>query len=335
MRSAVIVLTWNGGAEALRCLRALAALDPAPDAVLVVDNGSADGTPDRVAADFPAFTLLQNGRNLGFAGGMNAGLRALLASAAPPDVVVLLNQDTEVEPGWLGAARAPFDDPAVGAVGCKIRYADGSIQHAGVTLERPRALAHHVGWHEPDRGQHDEPRDAEYLTGAALALRAAALERVGLLDEGFAPAYFEDLDLCLRLRRAGYTLRYEPRAALSHHESLSVPDQLTRSAFYNRGRLRFVLKSYPLDELLGPFAEAERAFLRAYAHGPEGRALRWAYAETLAALPEIAAGRRAAEPDLPAEAPALLRDLLLGLRRELAHALSARARACADSLVAL
>jgi GT2 family glycosyltransferase len=335
MRSAVIVLTWNGGPAAISCLRALAALDPAPDQVLVVDNGSADGTPERVAAAFPAFTLLQNGRNLGFAAGMNAGIRHLLAADAPPEAIALLNQDAEVDRGWLGAILAPLADPAVGAVGCKIRYPDGTIQHAGVTLDWPRALARHVGWHEPDRGQHDRPRDVEYLSFAAVALRAAALERAGLLDEGFAPAYFEDLDLCLRLRRAGLTLRYEPQATLLHQESLSVRDELSRSAFYNRGRLRFVLKSYALDDLLGPFADAERAFLRQHGNHPESRALRWAYAETLAALPEIVAARRALGADTPADAEPRLHALLLDLRRTLARALADRARACADELVSL
>lgn len=335
MNSAVIVLTWNGGDEALACLGRLAALDPAPAAVLVVDNASADGTADRVAAAFPQFALIRNGRNLGFAGGMNTGIRALLAQAAPPDLIILLNQDTLVDAGWLAAIAAPFAEPAVGAVGCKIRYPDGTIQHAGVALDWPRALARHVGWHEPDTGQHDAARDVELLTFAAVALRAEALGRVGLLDEGYGPAYFEDLDLCRRLRQAGYLLRYEPRATLVHQESSSLRDDLARSARYNHGRLRFVLKSYSLDDLLGPFAAAETAFVRLHGHDPEGRALRWAYAETLAALPALLAERRAREPELAAGAEGALHDLLAGLRRELADHFYRRARACADELYAL
>ncbi|HMQ31299.1 MAG TPA: glycosyltransferase [Chloroflexaceae bacterium] len=335
MSAAVIVLTWNGGDEAVACLAALAALDPAPATVVVVDNASADGTPDTVAAQFPAFTLIRNERNLGFAGGMNAGLRRLLDGPAPPEVVALLNQDTVVDPGWLGAITAPFADPAVGAVGCKIRYPDGTIQHAGVTLDWPRALARHVGWHERDAGQHDAPRDAELLTFAAVALRAAALRRVGLLDEGYGPAYFEDLDLCARLRRAGYTLRYEPRATLVHQESSSLRDELARSARYNYGRLRFVLKTYSPRDLRGAFAEAEAAFIRLHGHDPEGRALRWAYSETLAALPGLVAARRELEPDLPAEAEAAMAELVRGLRRELARNFHRRAAACADALLVL
>lgn len=335
MSAAVVVLTWNGGDGAMACLAALAALDPAPAAVVVVDNASADGTADRVAERFPAFTLIRNARNLGFAGGMNVGIRHLLDGPEPPEVVALLNQDTVVDPGWLGAIAAPFAEPAVGAVGCKIRYPDGTIQHAGVTLDWPRALARHVGWHERDAGQHDTPRDVELLTFAAVALRAEALRRVGPLDEGYGPAYFEDLDMCWRLRRAGYALRYEPRATLVHQESSSLRDALARSARYNYGRLRFVLKTYALPDLVGAFAEAEAAFIRRHGHDPEGRALRWAYSETLAALPGIVAARRALEPDLPPEAEAAMADVLKGLRRELAHHFRRRAAACADELLAL
>ena len=336
MNSAVLVLTWNGGETALRCLHSLAALDPAPAEIVVVDNGSHDDTADRVATSFPHVTLIRNAANLGFAGGMNTGLKALLTRPDPPEAIILLNQDTVVDQGWLGAILAPLAaDATVGAVGCKIRYPDGTLQHAGGWLEPTRAVAHHLGMHEADMGQYDTPRSFAYLTFAAVALRVAALGSVGLFDEGYAPAYYEDVDLCWRLRRAGFALHYAPQATLIHQESLSLRDELTRSSHYNRGRLRFLLKSYPLDELLGPFAAAETAFLHEYAHYPEGRVLRYAYGETLAALPEIVALRRTLDPDLPAHAQARLHELLLGLRRTLTGVLYRRAIACADELYAL
>jgi GT2 family glycosyltransferase len=336
MRSAVIMLAWNAADAALACLGSLAALAPAPDQVVVVDNASADGTPDLVAARFPAVTLIRNAANLGFSGGMNVGMRALLAQEQPPEAIILLNQDTLVDAGWLAALTAALGaDPALGAVGCKIRYPDGALQHAGVTLDWPRAVARHVGWHDPDGGQHDAPRDVEFVTAAAVALRTDALAKVGLLDEGYAPAYFEDVDLCWRLRHAGYRIGYAPAATLVHHESLSLRDELTRSAHYNRGRLRFVLKTYALADLLGPFAAAELAFMREYGHLAEGRALRWAYAEALATLPDTLAARRDLGVDTPADAPLALRSLLVGLRRELAHTLYRRAAACAAEIYAL
>lgn len=336
MNATVLILTWNGGDAALRCLEAVATLDPPPHRVLVVDNASTDGTPDRVAQQFPAFELLRNERNLGFAAGMNVGIRALMGHTSPPDAIILLNQDVVVDPGWLQAITAPLkEDPRIGAVGCKIRYPDGALQHAGVRLEWPRAVAHHLGWHEPDTGEYDVPCEADYLTAAALALRTSALAEAGLFDEGYTPAYFEDIDLCWRLRRAGYLLRYEPRATLVHAESQSVRDPLTRSAYYNQGRLRFVLKTYSLDDLSGPFAAAERAFLAEHGHNPEGRALRYAYNQSLASLPEIVAIRRAWDDNLPADALDRMRALLLDLRYTLAAVLYRRAIAFAEELYRL
>lgn len=336
MRSAVIVLSWNAAEAALACLSSLAALSPGPDQTVVVDNGSSDGSAERIAAAFPAVTLIRNQRNLGFSGGMNVGIRALLAQGQPPEAIILLNQDTLVDPGWLSAlADALAEDEAIGAVGCKIRYPDGGLQHAGVVLEWPRAVVRHIGWDAAEPGQHDVPADREYVTAAAIALRSAALERVGLLDEGYAPAYFEDIDLCWRLRRAGYRLRYEPRAGLSHQESLSLRDGLTRSAHYNYGRLRFVLKTYSFADLLGPFSAAERAFAADHAHTGEGRVLRWAYAKALDALPEILAARQALGVDTPADAEGAARALLVGLRRELARALYRRTIGCADAVASL
>ncbi|MGQ9894342.1 MAG: glycosyltransferase family 2 protein, partial [Roseiflexus sp.] len=316
MNSAVIVLTWNGGAEAIACLQQVQRLDPAPDTVVVVDNGSHDGTPEQVAALFPSFLLIRNSHNLGYAGGMNIGIRALLDQNPPPDVIVLLNQDTLVDPGWLGALLAPFADPAVGAVGCKIRYPDGTLQHAGLTLDWPLALSRHVGRHEPDQGQYDMPRNVNFVTFAAVAIRSEAFRRVGLFDEGYNPAYFEDADLCVRLRRAGYLIRYEPQATLVHREATSQRDNLTHSALVHRGRLRFVLKTYALDEITGPFAQAERDLIERLKQPSEKRALRWAYDKTLADLPHIWNIRRETDQDI-SEATAVVQRLFLDLHHEL------------------
>ncbi|PDW04064.1 glycosyltransferase family 2 protein [Candidatus Viridilinea mediisalina] len=336
MKCAVLVLAWNGGDALQACLERVLALEPAADQVMVVDNASHDGSADRVAHHFPTVTLVRNEANLGFSGGMNVGLRALMAQSDPPDAILLLNQDTLVDVGWLGAlGNALHKNPALGAVGCKIRYPDGTIQHAGVYLEEPRAIVQHVGWHQADDGRFDQPAEMPFVTGAALALRRSVLEHVGLFDAGYAPAYFEDTDLLWRIGRAGYRVGYEPRATLVHHESLSLPDPLARSALYNRGRLRFVLKSYPLEVLTGPFAEAEQRFIQQHARYAEGRVLRWAYNETLANLAELVATRRTLEPDLHATALPLIHKLLCDMRQALAHALYHQAQDTVTTMRAL
>lgn len=332
MSSAVIVLTWNGGAEAIACLQRVRQLNPAPDMVLVVDNDSRDGTPDQIADLFPTVTLIRNPDNLGYSGGMNVGIRALLARDSPPDIIVLLNQDTLVDREWLDAITAPFCDPEIGAVGCKIRYPDGTIQHAGLTLEWPLALSRHIGRCEPDRGQYDAPRDVEFVTFAAVALRRQALERVGLFDEGYRPAYFEDVDLCVRLRRAGYRIRYEPRATLTHREATSLPDRMMRSAIFHRARLRFVFKTFAFDEITGPFATAERILIDRLIRFAEERALFWAYDRTLAELPDILRARREIDPSLSSDALIVLRTLIFDLWRAVAQSVCQRLTARAQDI---
>jgi GT2 family glycosyltransferase len=333
MNIAVLVLTWNAAAVVQDCLRALHAQERLPDTLLVVDNASADDTVAQIEANYPDLWLLQNAHNLGFGQGMNVGIGAVSMLAAPPDIVVLLNQDTIVEPQWLGALEDAFEaDAQAGAVGCKICYPDGSLQHAGVELEWPRAVAHHVGTGEPDNGQYDHSATYEAITGAALGLRMNALSRVGLFDSGYSPAYYEDTDLCWRLRQAGYTIRYAPDAVLTHYESLSLRDELTRSRYYNRGRLRFVLKSYSFPDLVGAFAESEQDFIRQHIHSLEANALRWAYIETIVRLPDILQARAAVSPVLTSDEVAAVADMLLTCKIMLASELRQRWYTTLDAL---
>ncbi len=288
MRRAILILSWNGADDLAGCLAAVQRQNA--DTVLVVDNGSQDASRAVVQRGFPWARLIANGRNLGFGGGMNVGLRALMSDH---DVVVLLNQDTQVDAGWLDALTAPLDDPAIGAVGCKIHYPDGqTLQHAGGVIDPGRLTAWHIGHGERDAGQHDTPRDCAYLTGAALALRTTLLRGIGLFDEGYAPAYYEDVDLCWRMRRAGALLRYEPRATLRHAESRSTRDVIRRAALMHRNRLRFAVKTSD-PAALDAFIVAERARLAVLPQGMEARALRRAYLAGILDAPEWIAARRA------------------------------------------
>jgi O-antigen biosynthesis protein len=313
MRVVVLILSWNGSAVLRDCLHALAPQLSAERTLMVVDNGSEDDSVACARRLCPGATIIENKANLGFSGGVNVGLRALLQHEPPP-VVVLLNQDTVVAPDWLERLLEPFVDPQVGAAGCKLLYPDRKIQHAGVVLEYPRQLARHRGWREPDLGQYDEPRDMEYVTGAALAIRCAALAQVGLLDEGYTPAYYEDMDLCWRLRRAGYRIVYTGAAGALHQESSSTSDPVRRSMLYNRNRLRFVLKTAPADAFWQDFVPAERRFIAEHGTGPEARALRWAYLHSLLMLPDSLQARAGLAPSGALDRNAVGR-LLLDLRR--------------------
>ncbi|MCL5269456.1 MAG: glycosyltransferase family 2 protein [bacterium] len=256
--ASVIVCSLNGERVLPVCLASLLASDYAAFEVIVVDNGSTDSTAALVRSDFPAVRLVQSGRNLGFAGGNNLGI-----AAARGEIIILLNDDTEAPPGWLAAVTGPFArDGRIGAVGCKLLYPDRrTIQHAGTRL-RPNANTDHLRYGEEDRGQWDRPGEQPYVTGAALALRRAALEQVGLLDPAFYPIYFEEVDLQTRLARAGWKIWYEPAAWLVHFESQSQGVASPRFVYrYTRNRLRYLaLHGFPEGAWRGLREEAR--FLR-------------------------------------------------------------------------
>jgi GT2 family glycosyltransferase len=229
----VVICAFNGERWLRACLRSLQRAQGMFE-IIVVDNGSADDGAGMVEREFAEARVIRTGENLGFAGGNNVGIQA-----ARGEVIVLLNQDTEVEPESLERIAAAFAaDARIGAVGCKLLYPDRkTIQHAGAVIF-PNGNTMHVGVGEEDRGQYDEPRESEYVTGAALGLRRVALEEVGLLDAGYFPAYFEELDLLMRMRRAGWKVWYEPRAVVVHHESQTM----------GAGSARFV-RAYTLNRL--------------------------------------------------------------------------------------
>jgi GT2 family glycosyltransferase len=191
---------------------------------------------------------------------------------------VLLNPDTVVGDNWLANLVAPLmRDERIGVVGCKLYYGDGrTLQHAGGILRPPQAMPDHYGVNQQDDGRWDEPRDVDYVTGAALAVRQTVLDQIGLLDENYF-LYFEEADLCWRARQAGYRVVYEPGATAVHFESAlsgrGSPFYLTH---FHTGRWRFLLKHYPAPQLLAETLPAEKGWLAAI--GPVERlALATAY----------------------------------------------------------
>ncbi|MEJ5345133.1 MAG: glycosyltransferase family 2 protein [Chloroflexus sp.] len=322
MRIVVIILSWNALDAILSCIDSLTQQSVSTE-ILIVDNASRDEVVRGIIDRYPNVRIIRNQRNLGFAGGMNTGINAVVGDHTSPDVIVLLNQDTILDTRCIEHLAEPLiRDEHVAVVGAKIRYSDGTIQHAGVRLEWPRAIAHHIGWHEPDRGQYDTLQECDFVTGAAIALRLKALNEVGLFDEGFTPAYFEDIDLCTRMRNRGWKIVYNPAATLVHCESLSLPDELQRSCYYNRGRLRFIFKHYTLSDIEEAFFPVELDHIQRHALWPvESRALRWAYAETMLHWNDILRARRQVRPDLlPGEIDRLTQ-VLLQLQRSQATAL--------------
>jgi N-acetylglucosaminyl-diphospho-decaprenol L-rhamnosyltransferase len=258
-RLAVVILNYRTPDLVLDCLASLASEVGPDDAVVVVDNRSADGSVRRIQAGIAArgleqVTLVESPVNGGFSAGNNYGIRAVAARA-----YLLLNSDTVVRPGAVERLCATLEaEPHVGLVSPRLLAPDGTPQvncfrrhtpvsellHAARTGPVDRALA---GWRVP---MAEEPAglEPEWTSFAAVLIRREVIEQVGLLDEGFF-MYYEDVDYCLRARAAGWAIRHEPRAQVVHFHGVSSKiEELTaarrrRPPYYYQARARYFRKT--------------------------------------------------------------------------------------------
>jgi len=218
----IVVPLFNKAELTRACVRSIMAnTDAGTYELILVDNGSTDQT-EALCAELPdEVVVLRNDTNRGFAKAVNQG-----AAAATGEHVVFLNNDTEVHPNWLEPLIAQLDDPDVGAVGSKLLYPNGTIQHCGVVLledatDPNRFMATH--WLTGSAGNAEltnKPRRFQVVTAACVLIRREAFEQVGGFDERYWNGY-EDIDLCLELGQRGWKVMYEPASVVTHIESAS------------------------------------------------------------------------------------------------------------------
>jgi GT2 family glycosyltransferase len=229
----VVVLSWNGREDTLACVDSLARSRGPRLHVVVVDNGSSDGTVAAVRAGHPGVTVIENGTNLGFAEGNNVGLRAARETGA--DYVLLLNNDTIVAPDSIAQLVAAGERlPDAGALCPLILYRDEPerIWYAGARFDPRRGHnGRHTGYGELDRGQYDRVREIGRGTGAAMLVRRGALEGVGLLD-GDLFLQVEDVEWSLRMRRAGWRIFFVPAGRVWHRVSLATGGENSPAVAY-------------------------------------------------------------------------------------------------------
>ena len=240
-RVAVIVVAHNGGASLEACLVALRAGTYAPLDIVLVDNASSDGSiePCRGRADL----VLANASNLGFAGGVNAGIADYERSGARVEVYALVNQDCVVDRAWLAPLVARLGaEPRVAVVGARIYEPDGrTLQHAGARIAA-NGLTEHVGRGVVDPGAHRQPLDVDYVTGAVCAFRRETWARHGPFDERYFPAYFEEVDFCTRCRADGLRVVYEPASEAVHAEASVLGRNSPRYLrAYHASRMRYAV----------------------------------------------------------------------------------------------
>jgi GT2 family glycosyltransferase/spore maturation protein CgeB len=214
----IIIPVYDKVGYTRQCLQALAANTVyANREVIVVDNGSTDGTKSFLATLGNQIKVLTNQTNLGFAKACNQGARA-----ATGDYLVFLNNDTIPQPGWLEELVKVADaDPQVAMVGSKLLFPNDTIQHAGVLLHRKAKLPYHIYRSFPkDHPVVNWVREYPAVTAACVLIKRDIFFAVG----GFGEEYFncyEDIDLCLKIREKGYRIMYTPLSVLYHYESVS------------------------------------------------------------------------------------------------------------------
>lgn len=220
---AIVILNWNGREDTLACLASLSSLSYANVELIVVDNGSMDGSATAIRAAHPTVDVIEAGLNLGFSAGNNVGIYRALERGA--DFVLLLNNDTEVAPdlvdAFLAAARR---HPQAGAFAGRIYFhaEPRCIWYAGTAWNSKAACFEHLGEGIVDDGSSFAiESETAYACGCAMFVSSARLRELGLLDESYF-LYFEETDWCFRARSAGYPSIYVPGARLWHKVSASV-----------------------------------------------------------------------------------------------------------------
>ena len=269
---AIVIVNWNGKDDTVVCLSSIKKMKKSNVdlSVIVVDNGSTNDSVPVIRKTHPWVRIVETGKNLGFTGGNNVGIKDALTHGA--DFVWLLNNDTIVHPNALSVLDA-FKEH-VGVVGSKIYFAPGYEYHkdryskkeqgkvfwyTGGIVDWDNMYASHRGVDEVDEGQYDRIEETQFITGCSMVMSREILESIGLLDDKYY-LYFEDLDFCLRAIRAGYRLLYVPTSIIWHVNAGSSggAGNPMHEYYLTRNRLLVGLRYAPLRTKIALFREALR-----------------------------------------------------------------------------
>jgi GT2 family glycosyltransferase len=236
----VVIPNWNGAHHLPTCLDALRAQVYPSIEVIVTDNASQDNTLELLAAQYPEVRVVALPENRGFTGACNAGMET-----AEGDYVSLLNNDTEVDPGWVAAIVDTFDrHPEAGLVASKMLLFDERDRfHTAGDLYRVDGRLVNRGVWERDEGQYDREEYVFSACGGSAAYRRSMLNEIGLLDDDF---FFscEDMDLAWRAQLAGYRCIYAPNAIV-YHRLAATGGGVTASYYDGRNTIWILIKDYP------------------------------------------------------------------------------------------
>jgi len=249
----VVIVNWNLKDSLRETLLSFRKVDYPSLQIVVSDNASTDGSVEMVRAEFPEVHLMTRERGLGYAKGASLGVEYLLDKAK---YIFSTTNDVEVAPDMISRlVDYGEQNPTVGMIGIKIYFFDrpNVIWHAGARINPFNGYNYHLGWERKDRGQHDLIRECDYVTGCGVLLRSGAIKKTGAFKEDLI-FYFEDADLCYRVRDAGYKIVYLPTAKMYHKVETTLAKNrglqlhyITRNGLYllQKHRIGF----YPLSLL--------------------------------------------------------------------------------------
>jgi len=247
-KAAVVIPHYSGGEILCRCLHSLRRTAYRDFEIVVVDNGCPDGSVQAAEKAFPEIRVVRSAVNLGFAGGCNLGIRT---TTSP--FVVLLNNDTEVDAGWLEPlVRTAEADSRIAAIQPKILSLHNRqrFDYCGAAGGEMDLFGYPFAWGrlfesiEEDHGQFERPKEVFWATGAAVLLRKSALNRIGLLDETFF-AHMEEIDLDFRLHWAGYEVVFQPESVVYHQTGGTLgEDDLRKMVLNHRNSILMLLKNH-------------------------------------------------------------------------------------------
>lgn len=220
-RVSIVVPVYNDYRVTVHCLQSVLRHTAAGQyEVIVADDGSSDLTAT-IEARLKGIEVVRGG-NLGFLRNCNRA-----AARARGEFVLLLNNDTAVTAGWLEALLEVFDDPAVGAAGPKLLFANGALQEAGGIMWRDGSAWNFGRMDDAGKPAYNYVKDVDYISGACLMVRHSLWQQLGGFDERFVPAYYEDADICFAVRESGYRVLYQPASSVFHFEGVSNGTDLT------------------------------------------------------------------------------------------------------------